>query len=54
MPIKWVELFHNPTKENMISLNPVFFLKGNNTVELFSSRQKEKFDIQLARYRKKQ
>jgi hypothetical protein len=49
---KWVELFH--THENMISLNPVFFLKGNNYLleSLFFLRQKEKFDIQLARLEK--
>ncbi|KQC31973.1 hypothetical protein AAU57_00530 [Nonlabens sp. YIK11] len=45
---KWVELFYE--HPNMIQLNPVFFLKGNNYLleALFFLRRKEKFDKRLA------
>ena len=44
---KWVDLFHE--HPNMIQLNPVFFLKGNNYLleSLFFLRQKKKFDKRL-------
>lgn len=44
---KWVDLFKE--HPNMIQLNPVFFLKGNNYLleSLFFLRQKKKFDKRL-------
>ena len=47
---KWVELFHqNP---NMISLNPVFFLKGNNYLleSMFFLQNKPKFQKALKQF----
>lgn len=47
---KWVDLFYeNPS---MISLNPVFFLKGNNYLleSLFFIKNKEKFDEALSKF----
>ncbi|MEQ3663828.1 MULTISPECIES: hypothetical protein [unclassified Olleya] len=48
--LKWVNLFYeNP---NMISLNPVFFLKGNNYLleALYFIKNKEKFETKLASF----
>ncbi|SCY43300.1 hypothetical protein SAMN05192588_2861 [Nonlabens sp. Hel1_33_55] len=49
---KWVDLFYE--QPNMIQLNPVFFLKGNNYLleSLFFLRQKEKFDKRLEKLEK--
>lgn len=49
---KWVDLFHqNP---NMISLNPVFYLKGNNYLleSLFFLQDKPKFEKTLQKFEK--
>ena len=48
--LKWVDLFYeNPS---MISLNPVFFLKGNNYLleSLFFIKNKNKFDEALNKF----
>jgi len=48
--LKWVDLFYeNP---NMISLNPVFFLKGNNYLleALFFIGNRSKFEESLAKF----
>jgi tetratricopeptide (TPR) repeat protein len=44
---KWVDLFYE--QDQMIKLNPVFFLKGNNYLleALFFLKQKEKFQLTL-------